>query len=90
MANQVVIPFPGSRFSRAEERGRASNDGRSVDRLSRGTTPLDRVLRERSRWLSRLSTAREVVRAVVETLSYLNEARVRPPLPALPAPRKGR
>jgi hypothetical protein len=30
--------------------------------------------------LSRLSTARDVVRAVFETLSYMGEARVRPPL----------
>ena len=40
---------------------------------------------ERTRLWSRLSTAREVVRGVVETFSYLREARVRPPSPpALP------
>ena len=36
----------------------------------------------RSRIFARLSTARDVVMALVETLSYLGEARVRPP--ALP------
>ena len=36
--------------------------------------------------LSRLSVAKGVARAVIETMSYLGEARVRPPLPpALPA-----
>jgi hypothetical protein len=39
---------------------------------------------ERARLWARLSTARDVVRGVVETLSYLREARVRPPMPALP------
>jgi hypothetical protein len=38
-----------------------------------------------SRILCRLSKARALVRAVLETLSYLGEARVHPPLPALPA-----
>jgi hypothetical protein len=35
--------------------------------------------------LSRLSKARDLVRAVLDTLSYLGEARVHPPLPSLPA-----
>jgi hypothetical protein len=34
----------------------------------------------RAKILSRLSTARDVVRAVIDTLSYMGEARVRPPL----------
>jgi hypothetical protein len=38
--------------------------------------------------VARFSTARAVVRAVVETLSYLNEARVNPPLAALPQAKK--
>jgi hypothetical protein len=42
---------------------------------------------ERARIWARLSTARDVVRGVVETLSYLREARVRPPAPALPPAR---
>jgi len=73
MANQVVIPFPGSRFRSDRDKAFGASDwgfpGPSL----------------RSRWMSRLSTARGVVRAVVETLSYLGEARVQPPTrPALP------
>jgi hypothetical protein len=72
MANQVVIPFPGSRFQTGEP-VLPSRDWRSVSPRSLH---------------SRLVTARKVVRAVIETLSYLAEARVHPPArPALPAAR---
>jgi hypothetical protein len=72
MANQVVIPFPGSRFQTAEP-VLSSRDWRSASPRSLH---------------SRLVTARKVVRAVIETLSYLAEARVHPPArPALPAAR---
>jgi hypothetical protein len=44
---------------------------------------------ERAGLWSRLSTAREVVRGVVETLSYLRDARVRPPTPPALPPARG-
>lgn len=76
MANQVVVPFPGSRFNSSREKA-FSTGGWGFAESSR-----------RSRLMSRLSTARGVVRAVMETLSYLGEPRVRPPQrPALPAAR---
>jgi hypothetical protein len=41
---------------------------------------------ERARLWARLSKARQVVRGVVETLSYLRESRVHPPaLPPAPS-----
>jgi hypothetical protein len=43
-----------------------------------------------SRISSRISKARAIVRALLETLSYVGEARVHPPLPALPAPKNAR
>jgi hypothetical protein len=76
MANQVVVPFPGTRFQPTAQQALSSNEWRPVEK--------------RSRWRSRLSTARAVVRAVVETLSYVGEARVRPPLPALPPARSAK
>ena len=72
MANQVVVPFPVTRPKPA------------VDFMPSGAWRRPGELAG-ARFLARLSTARKVVRAVVETLSYLGEARVRPPLPALPA-----
>ena len=76
MASQVVVPFPNSRFRSNPEKTLSGDDwgfsGRS----------------RRSRLMSRLSTARGVVRAVIETLSYLGDARVYPPVhPALPPAR---
>jgi hypothetical protein len=76
MANQVVVPFPGSRLTSDRDKALWASDW--------GFPGPSR----RSRWMSRLSTARGVVRAVVETLSYLGEARVQPPSrPALPPAR---
>ena len=78
MASDVVVPFPRSRFKRGVELG----------------PPLEAWIppqSERARLWARLSTAREVVRGVVETFSYLREARVRPPAPpALPPARNGK
>jgi hypothetical protein len=71
MASDVVVPFPRSRSKRGVNMGPP---------LGAWIPPHS----ERGRLWSRLSTAREVVRGVVETLSYLREARVRPPVPALP------
>lgn len=73
MATDVVVPFPRSRAKRGTSRTSPSNDW---------TAPPS----ERGRLWSRLSTAREVVRGVVETLSYLREARVSPPVLLPPAP----
>ncbi len=77
MANQVVIPFPGVRPPVARAPSFSSSEWRPRGVPSRG-----------SRWLSRIATARDVVRAVVETLSYLGEARVRPPEPPALPPRR--
>jgi hypothetical protein len=75
MANEVVVQFPRSRSKRASDM----------------TPPFGAWIpprSERARLWARLSTARQVVRGVVETLSYLREARVRPPAPpALPPAR---
>jgi len=78
MANEVVVPFPRSRSKPRANLGPSL--GPSFD------GPWQTVPRsERTRFWARLSTAREIVRGVVETLSYMREARVRPPLPpALP------
>lgn len=77
MANDVVVPFPRSRSKPA---------GNFGPFLSSPWQAGSRV--ERTRLWARLSTARDVVRGVVETFSYLREARVRPPLPpALPPAR---
>jgi len=70
MASDVVVPFPRSRSKRGVNMG--PPPGAWIPPHS-----------ERARLWARLSTAREVVRGVVETLSYLREARVNPP-PALP------
>ena len=79
MANQVVVPFPSPRPQAGARSGFPSGEWPSGGH-SRG-----------ARWLSRIATARDVVRAVIETLSYLGEARVRPPEPpALPAKRIAR
>ena len=69
MANEVVVPFPRLRSVHGTDR--APPSGAWIPRHA-----------ERSRIWARLSTARGVVRGVVETLSYLREARVRPPAPA--------
>ena len=69
MASDVVVPFPRSRSKR----------GSNMSSLGAWVPPHS----ERARIWARLSTAREVVRGVVETLSYLRDARVNPP-PALP------
>jgi len=74
MASDVVVPFPRSRSRRGVDMGPA---------LGAWTPPHS----ERTRLWARLSTARDVVRGVVETLSYLREARVHPPVPALPPAR---
>jgi hypothetical protein len=71
MASDVVVPFPRSRSKRRPDIGPA---------LGAWIPPHS----ERARLWARLSTARDVVRGVVETFSYLREARVRPPMPALP------
>jgi hypothetical protein len=71
MASDVVVPFPRSRSKRGTDMGPP---------LGAWIPPHS----ERARLWARLSTARDVVRGVVETLSYLREARVRPPVPALP------
>jgi hypothetical protein len=77
MASDVVIPFPRSRSKRRVDLGPP---------LGAWIPPQS----ERARLWARLSTARDVVRGVVETFSYLREARVRPPLPpALPPARNG-
>jgi hypothetical protein len=75
MANQVVVPFPGSQFRSNVEKA-FSTEAWDFAGTSR-----------RARLMSRLSTARGVVRAVFETLSYLGEARVRPPIRSLPPAR---
>jgi hypothetical protein len=67
--SDVVVPFPRSRSKR----------GSKQDRPVGAWIPPNS---ERARLWSRISTAREVVRGVVETLSYLREARVFPPAPA--------
>jgi hypothetical protein len=72
MSDQVVIPF---RAPRGHRRHVAS----AGERSERG--------RRASGWVYRLATAREMVRAVVETLSYVGDARVRPPA-ALPPKRQ--
>ena len=75
MASDVVVPFPRSRSKRGTYMGPP---------LGAWIPPHS----ERARLWARLSTAREVVRGVVETLSYLREARVCPPAPpALPPAR---
>ncbi len=75
MANQVVVPFPGPRYRRPEP-------------FSTRDWSLKTDEPPRSRWRTRLSTARQVVRAVVETLSYLAEPRVYPPAPPALPPRR--
>jgi hypothetical protein len=72
MAGQVVIPFPAGR----------AGQGRGFG----GQEPaIARYRGEPRAWVTgRLRTAIGVVRAVFETLSYLSEPRVHPPLPALP------
>jgi hypothetical protein len=75
MASDVVVPFPRSRSKRGADTGPP---------LGAWIPPPS----ERARIWARFSTARDVVRGVVETLSYLREARVRPPVPpALPPAR---
>jgi len=76
MANQVVVPFPGPRPQAGARSSFPSGEWRSAG-PSRG-----------ARWLSRIATARDVVRAVIETMSYLGEARVRPPEPPALPPRR--
>jgi hypothetical protein len=76
MATDVVVPFPRSRSKRGLKNNAPASDW---------VVPSS----ERGRLWSRLSTAREVVRGVVETLSYLREARVSPP-PLLPPARSDR
>jgi hypothetical protein len=49
-------------------------------RPRRETSPISPVGPRRAKLLSRLSTARGVVRAVIDTLSYMGDARVKPPL----------
>ena len=72
MASDVVVPFPRPRSKRGIDMGPP---------LGAWIPPHS----ERARLWARISTAREVVRGVVETFSYLREARVRPPSPpALP------
>ena len=78
MSNHVVVPFPAARSSR------------SANQATRVTWPFA-TSSQAVRLVATLSTVRGVVRAVVETFSYLGEARVRPPVrPALPprSPRK--
>ncbi|HEX9297846.1 MAG TPA: hypothetical protein VF881_18525 [Polyangiaceae bacterium] len=75
MANQVVVPFSASRTKRGAKHELAADVWRRPARSERSTP------------MSRLSMAREMVRALFETLSYLREPRVRPPLPALPPAR---
>jgi len=81
MASQVVVPFPGS------EHKSIPDSGFSRDGWRPAPGGLDRRSL-RARVYARLSTAKQVARAVLETMSYLAEARVRPPLPpALPPAR---
>ncbi|HEY3595531.1 MAG TPA: hypothetical protein VGL13_16700, partial [Polyangiaceae bacterium] len=69
----VVVPFRSPRSHRRHSSGAWNRpQGEST---ARG-------------WVNRLATARDMVKAVVETLSYLGDARVRPPLPALPPKRE--
>ena len=77
MASQVVVPFPRSRTKRG-----IKTSSTTVESAWIAPLPV-----ERGRIWSRLSTARDVVRGVVETLSYLREARVSPPPRALPPAR---
>jgi hypothetical protein len=73
MASDVVVPFPRSRSGR----------GVNMDPPLGAWIPPNS---ERARLWARLSRARQVVRGVVETLSYLRESRVRPPaLPPAPS-----
>ena len=83
MASDVVVPFPRSRARRNfQKRGFDMSSP-----MAWGPPPAS----ERTRLWSRLSTARDVVRGVVETLSYLRDARVRPPAPpALPPARSAK
>jgi hypothetical protein len=75
MSNQVVVPFRVSRTKRQPARSSRS----------RSEAPP----RSERRWGLRLATARDVVRALVDTISYLGDARVRPPVPpALPPKRE--
>ena len=92
MANEVVIPFPGSRFQPTPEAVVSSPAGAAAEHPEGWDFAASshgwRAASHRSRLRSRIVTARQVVRAVIETLSYLGEARVRPPAaPALPAAR---
>ena len=78
MASDVVVPFPRSRSKR----------GVNLDPPLGAWIPPQS---ERARLWARISTAREVVRGVFETFSYIREARVRPPAPpALPPARDGK
>jgi len=70
MSNQVVVPF------------RAPSGRRPWVAPSSRRAETERSGRK---WSYRLATAREMVRALVDTLSYLGDARVRPP--ALPPKR---
>jgi|RhiMethySRZTD1v2_1073278.scaffolds.fasta_scaffold4098463_1 hypothetical protein len=65
MSNQVVIPFPQLRNRPVVPGGEARAPEAPY----------------RAKILSRLATARDVVKAVIETLKYVGDARVRPPLP---------
>jgi hypothetical protein len=77
MAGQVVIPFP---IGRAPRENSAHDDA-----WTQGNERQPRA------WVGgRFRTAVGVVRAVLETLSYLSEPRIRPPLPALPPAARGR
>jgi hypothetical protein len=63
-------------------------DGRPIDSWS---VIWEEVMAKKSlRITSRVSKVRSIVRALLDTLSYLGEARVHPPLPALPAAKNGR
>jgi hypothetical protein len=76
MSNQVVVPFRAPRSHRRQASSSWSRSDSPAERPSRG-------------WINRLATARDMVRAVVETLSYLGDARVRPSSPpALPPKRE--
>jgi hypothetical protein len=75
MSNQVVVPF---RAPRSKKRLNVPS----------WTRP-DAAAAPARGWIGRLATARDMVKAVVETLSYLGDARVRPPAPpALPPKRE--
>jgi len=69
MASQVVIPFPRAERGRGGER--LPHDAATSGRLRTGI-------------VGRIAAAFDVARAVVETLSYLSEPRIRPTRPALP------